>query len=203
MKNMDKVQRKYLEARRIKMEKIEEQILKDLQSNKMLERHVEIPDYFKDWIDGGRLVAVIPALDLDDEKCQSYYSVGSLKNPEGAAQNIRVSPVYMYVNTGFTDYSLPQEANSGVRNFTFDTEDGKLYSYEKMKHTQEYHYVKKPTFEEMKAHLEAHPVVLFFYGCDDGHVGKRFKTKEDAFEYLECMNVFEDIFEDSDIQHHN
>ncbi len=203
MKNLTKEQRKYMEARRTKMEKMEEQILKDLRTNKMLERHIELADYFKYWIDGARLVAVIPALDLDDEKCQSYYSVGSLKNPEGTPENIRISPVYMYVNDCFTDYSEPQEAKAGRRNFVFDTEDSKLYSYEKVKHSQEYHFVKKPTFEAMKAHIEAHPVVLFFYGCDDGHVGKRFKTQEDAFEYLECMNVFEDIFEDSDIQHHN
>lgn len=197
---MNKEQRKYLEAQRIRLEKTEQQILNDLQTNKLLERHVEVPDYFKYWINDAKLVAVIPALDLNDENCQSYYSVGSLKN-NGEAENIRISPVYMYENDGFVDDTMP---NSGLRrSFIFDTEHSKLYSYEKKQHSQEYHFVKKPTFDEMKAHIESHPIVLFFYGCDDGHVGKRFKTKEDAFEYLQCMNVFEDIFDDDDIQHHN
>ena len=183
-------------AHRIKMEKIEKQIMEDSKINKMLDRHVELPAFFKEWITGSRLVAVIPALNLDDEKSQPYYSVASLKNPEGEPEIIRVSPVYMFINEGFKDFSDPQKMFAG-RNFIFDTEFDKLFSYQKN------HYVKVPTFDEMKAHLELNPVVLFFHGCDDGHVGKRFKTEADAIEYIQCMNVFEDIFEDCEIQRHN
>lgn len=61
---------------------------------------------------------------------------------------------------------------------------------------------KKPDFEKIKQHMVDNPVVLFFKGCDDGHVGKRFKTKEDAMEYLQLIDVFEDVF-DEDLQYHN
>lgn len=194
--------RKEAKAHRIKMEKIEKQIMEDSSTNKMLDRHVELPAFFKEWITGSRLIAVIPALNLNDAKSRSYFSVGSLKNPEGGPEIIRVSPVYMFINEGFTDFSEPQEMFSG-RNFIFDTEFNKLFSYQKNNYTQKYHYVKEPTFDQMKAHLESNPVVLFFHGCDDGHVGRRFKTEKDAIEYIQCMNVFEDIFEDSEIQSHN
>jgi hypothetical protein len=51
--------------------------------------------------------------------------------------------------------------------------------------------------------IEQNPVCLLFHGCDDGHVGKRFKTHQDAMDYLNCMLVFEDIFDDEAIAYHN
>ena len=45
---------------------------------------------------------------------------------------------------------------------------------------------------------KANPVVLMFKGCDDGHAGRRFKTVQEAMDYIDCMVCFEDIFEDAD-----
>lgn len=44
-------------------------------------------------------------------------------------------------------------------------------------------------------HFRTHPIVVFFFGCDDGHVGMRFATRQNALEFLNAMEVFEDIFE--------
>jgi hypothetical protein len=52
-------------------------------------------------------------------------------------------------------------------------------------------------------HLKDNPVVLIFKGCDDGHVGRRFQSVQDAMDYLDCMLCFEDIFQDSEIAYHN
>ena len=74
------------------------------------------------------------------------------------------------------------------------------------KHSKEFHFVKREGFDTLKQYIVDHPVVLFFKGCDDGHVGKRFKTKEEAFEYLQLIDVFEDVFEDvfdEELQYHN
>lgn len=191
-------QKKMLAHMNKKLELANEQILNDSLTNPLLERAGEIPGYYKTWIDGSKLIAVLPALSLDDERAQSYYSVGSIKN-EGA-ENIRISPVFIYLNEEFKE--LNDNKFEGSKFFLFDTEFDKLYSYEKKKHTQEYHFVKKDSFEVMKNHIVENPVVLFFKGCDDGHVGKRFKTQEEAFEYLQMIDVFEDIF-DEDLQCHN
>jgi hypothetical protein len=186
-------------AARLKI--IDAQILNDSLTNPLLKRVGEVPDYFKRFIEGSRLVAVLPALEKDNPNSQSYYSVGSIQN--GSEQDqIRISPVHMYINENFEDLTKQKTDYNINRCFTFESENSKLYSYEKMPHSQKSHFVKRQTFEEMKEHIIANPVVLFFMGCDDGHVGKRFKNKEEAFEYLNLIDVFEDIF-DKELQHHN
>ena len=105
----------------------------------------------------------------------------------------------MYENEPYTDNA---QNNIQKRFFLFDSEYSKLFSYEKKPHSQEYHTVKKPGFDEKIKEFEAKPVVLFFLGCDDGQVGKRFNTQQDAMEYLQLLDVFEDIFED-ELEHHN
>ena len=43
-------------------------------------------------------------------------------------------------------------------------------------------------------HFRTRPVVVFFLGCDDGHVGMRFATRDDAMSFLRSLDVFEDVF---------
>lgn len=196
-KRMQSIYQKQMEER---LRKVEEQILNDSLTNPLLKRAGEVPAYFRDWIDGSKLVAVIPALDRGSPNANSYYSVGAIC--DGVEQDlIRVSPVFMYINEDFIDISEENEDRT-KKSFIFDSEHDKLYKYEKIPHSQKSHFVKKPDFERMKQHIVDNPVVLFFYGCDDGHVGKRFKTEKDAFEYLELLEVFEDVF-DEDLQNHN
>ena len=44
-------------------------------------------------------------------------------------------------------------------------------------------------------HFRKHPIVVLFFGCDDGHVGMRFATRNDAMDFLNSLDVFEDVFE--------
>ncbi len=44
-------------------------------------------------------------------------------------------------------------------------------------------------------HFRKHPIVVLFFGCDDGHVGMRFATRNDAMDFLNSLEVFEDVFE--------
>lgn len=201
MKKDKRLQTAYQKRIEQKMLQIEEQIQNDALTNPLLKKAGEIPTFYKDWLEGAKLVAVLPALEAEHPKAMSYYSVPSLVN-EPEQQRIRLSPVFMYINKDFIDITENKNTSLEERFFTFDSEFDKLYSYEKIPHQQKYHFVKKESFEKMRQHLNDNPVVLFFYGCDDGHVGKRFKNESEAFEYLQMIEVFEDIF-DNDLQYHN
>lgn len=50
------------------------------------------------------------------------------------------------------------------------------------------------TDADIKAFTTQNPVVLFFKGSDDHSIGLRFKTKSEALELLECLDVFEDVW---------
>ncbi len=62
----------------------------------------------------------------------------------------------------------------------------------------EHHYLRgagtKPQ-QAYQAHIESHPVVVFFYGCDDGHVGMRFPTEQQARDFIGMLDHFEDVFD--------
>ena len=45
------------------------------------------------------------------------------------------------------------------------------------------------------AYLESHPVVVFFRGGDDGHVGMRFATEHDARQFLSIFQSFDEVFD--------
>lgn len=178
------------------------QILKDALTNPLLENAQKLPDEYKTWIDGSKLVAVLPALNDDSPNAQGYYSVKALSK-DNITMSERISPVFLYINSpGFEDLSLNPSQTNQRRFFTFDSEDNKLYTYEKKPHSQTYHFVKRSNFETLKQYIIDNPVVLYFHGCDDGHVGKRFKTEIEAMEYLQMIDVFEDIFSDN-LEHHN
>lgn len=49
--------------------------------------------------------------------------------------------------------------------------------------------------EAYRAHIEANPVVLFFYGGDDGHVGMRFASEQAAAEFVDLLDSFDDVFD--------
>jgi hypothetical protein len=200
MKNNKLNQKLYQQQEQLRLKELHEKMLNESLVNPLLKRYEELPDYFRTWRREAELVAVIPALNPDDERARSYYSVGTIQNGE-EDKRIRVSPVFMYINEEYFD-STTNNYHPHIKCFTFDSEESKLYSYEKTKHSQDYHYVKKDNYEEIKAYIISHPVVLYFQGCDDGHVGKRFKTKEEAFEYIQLLDVFEDVF-DEDLEYHN
>lgn len=156
-------------------------------TNPLFAMYAELEDYYKEFLDF-ELVAVLPALPVDHPKSQTYYASGTV-----SAVFMKKNPVYDTENETFAPRKL----------FIFDSEFGKLYRYEKKPHSKDHHFVKQPTYDEMVAHLNANPVVVFFHGCDDGHVGLRFKSEKDAMEYIQAMDVFEDVFEDGTLQNHN
>ena len=193
-------QKKYQAERKVKLARTKELLARECKHNALLQRWSELDDYYLEWIQHGTLVAVLPARGSEDPASQSYYCVES--NKHDTQELGLISPVWMYVNGDFVDETIKYD-HTAKRYFLLDSEHSKLYKYENKPHSQESHFVKTPKFEEYKAYLEAHPVALFFYGCDDGHVGLRFKTEKEAMEYLQCMDVFEDVFEDKNLQYHN
>ena len=44
--------------------------------------------------------------------------------------------------------------------------------------------------------IETHQYCVWFVGCDDGDLFMRFKTKEDALEYLECVDFLDEVYKD-------
>lgn len=173
----------YNNQKALRIANIDEQIAIEVVNNPLLKLYDKLDDYYKEWIQDSKLVAVIPALPVDDKRNQHYYASGD------------VSAVFMYENN-------PYDETDKKRFFLFDSEYSKLFSYEKKPHSKEYHTVKKPDFEQKIKYYNDNPIVLFFLGCDDGHVGMRFKTKTNAMEFLQMLTVFEDVFE-FPLEHHN
>lgn len=62
----------------------------------------------------------------------------------------------------------------------------------------EHHYLRgagtKPQ-QAYHAHIESNPVVVFFYGCDDGHVGMRFASETQARDFIGMLDSFDDVFD--------
>jgi len=141
-----------------------------------------IDDYFKKYR-GNDIFTIIPALSAGHKNAHSYYSV-SLNSDE----NIRVSPVFLLVNPDFNVSNFETTKNI----FLFNNEDPYIYQ------RNPYGTIRKKkakNFDEIVNHIAQHPVMLIFKGCDDGHIAKRFKTKEEAIEFLSLLEKFEDIFE--------
>ena len=162
-----------------------------------LELIEKLPEYYRTFISDSKLVTVLKALTLGDEHAMSYYSVGST-----ACNDERYSPVFMFTNPALAAEDL---MDTKQRIFLFDTEWSKLYSYVRSKYDQKkLKRVKSENYDAVRAHIDAHPVALFFKGCDDGHVGMRFKTEQEAMEFLSLLDVFEDVFLfKGELQYHN
>lgn len=64
-------------------------------------------------------------------------------------------------------------------------------------------YNDKDQKEEYRNYCTEHCHILFFLGCDDGHVGLRFKTKKAALNYVENLVIFEDVFKEEKLLYHN
>lgn len=69
------------------------------------------------------------------------------------------------------------------KQFVFDSE----YSY--------LHGAAQKPKDAYQAHIASNPVVLFFYGGDDGHVGMRFASQEAALAFVDVLDCFEDVFD--------
>lgn len=169
---------------------IDDFYFKKMKTNPLLKNYPLLTDYFKQWIDGSELIAVIPTLDDTDPKRRSYYS--SIN---------QLSAVFLYKNN---PYHLSDENLYGKeRFFLFDSEYENLFTLQKNPYSKNFESVPKDNFEKKMNIINQKPFILFFKGCDDGHVGKRFATEKDAIEYLQLINSFEEIFEDKDLQYHN
>lgn len=174
----------------IKQKQLDDLYFEKMKTNHLLQFYPKLDDYFKSWIDGSELVAVIPTLDENHPKHRAYY-----------ASCHQLSAVFLYENP--SSFSGLEQPINSPRYFLFDSEYDQLFSYEKKEYSQQFHHVPQKGFETNIQKLNQKPFILFFYGCDDGHVGKRFPTKQDALEYLQCIQYFEEIFEDIDLQYHN
>lgn len=160
------------------------ELLKTFESNK-LKFINEISIFFKQWRYGSELLTIIPALNEKDEKSRSYYSVETLSCDK------RVSPVFFYVNP---EFSIDSELSDRYDIVIFDKEYSKLFTYQPSEYLK-MKKIKLPTYEEQLSYIINHPFILLFKGCDDGHIVKRFKTKEEAYKFLSLLEVFEDVFD--------
>ena len=154
-----------------------------------------LPNCYTKWISGSTLLGTIPALHPSNPKSQSYYSVTT-------NDGMQVGVAFLYVNNNI----LPSDIHDNIplhqliipQMFIFDTEFNKLVKY-----NCDGTYRKLPTYEDTARKVNENPVVLFFHGNDDGHVGFRFGTIEQATTFLNTLVVFEDVFSYTAIQYHN
>lgn len=187
-----KLLNKEIEKKRLSLEK---ELYEESLINPLMKNYVNLPEYYKTWINGSKLIAVLPALPGSDENSQSYYSVESrLGDSHG-----RLSPVFAYENKIFNEEDYFN--NNTEKIFLFDSEFNKLY-----KSTQKVSgglkFIKSEDYDTLIKEINDKPFVLFFLGCDDGHIGKRFKNKDDAVLYLNLLTFFEDVFDD-EYESHN
>jgi hypothetical protein len=174
----------------LQQKQLDDYYFQKMKNNPLLKNYDQLTTYFKKWMDGSELVAVIPTLAPQDPKSRSYY-----------ASCNQLSAVFLYQNQ---PYHLGDENLYGkARFFLFDSECEHLFSFQKKQNSQSFEAIPKENFEKQMNIINQNPFVLFFKGCDDGHVGKRFPTEKDAMEYLQIMDYFEEIFEDKDLQYHN
>lgn len=158
-----------------------QKILDILENNKL--KYIDkIEDYFKKYREK-ELFTILPALESIDSEAQPYYSVGLFSD-----DNIRVSPVFLLINPDF-DVSNFEEREDIL---FFDSESPYVYETNIYGITRR---KKAKNFEEIVNYVAQHPVMLIFKGCDDGDIAKRFKTKEEAIEFLSLLEKFEDVFE--------
>jgi hypothetical protein len=149
---------------------------------------VKVDDYFKKYTTGSKLIGFIPVKDSNNALI-SYYSVACEHPiykrvvPVFAIPPHRTQPVYVKATKKMVDKPLPE--------FVFDSEDSALNSK------------KKEVSSAMKKHFDENPFVLFFKGCDDGHKGMRFKNEQEAMEYLQMFDFFDEVIDEKDMQMHN
>lgn len=147
---------------------------------------IKVIDYFKKFVSGSNLLGFIP---VQDHEQHSYYSVECEHPiykrvvPVFAVPPKRVQQVYIKSKQTMVEQPVPE--------FVFDSEDSKLRSKQ------------KEVAEAMQKHIEENPFVLFFMGCDDGHKGMRFKNEQEAMEYLQMFDFFDEIINEKNMQNHN
>lgn len=149
---------------------------------------VKVDNYFKKFCIGSSLIGFIPVQEPNNAYVK-YHSV-ECEHPTYK----RVVPVFAIApNQTQQVYSKTkkQMVTQPIPEFVFDSEYAKLQSK------------KKEIAEAMKKHLEDNPFVLFFKGCDDGHKGMRFKNEQEAMEYLQMFDFFEEVISEDDMQSHN
>lgn len=156
--------------------------------NPLMTLYPELDDYYKTFIAGSELVAVLPALPKEDPNSQSYYASG------------HVSAVHMYINDDRYD-PLSETDYTIKRFYMFDGEYHSLYGHRTV---GDVHITfKKPQYDEILMTIESKPVVLYFMGCDDGSVGLRFASRHAAMDYLCSLTVFEDVFKNENLLYSN
>lgn len=199
--------KKSLLEKKISTEKSWTNFLEKNINNPLLEKVGDIPSFYRTYSDA-QLIAIIPSLPQSDPKSFSYYSCPSLKAELNESQSDlmpRLAPAFLFDNfkslemhgkeifnlnkehlPNFSDINFLSQLNN--RFFVFDSEESMLYTYQNGK------YSKSIFFEDMVEHIVNNPYILFFQGCDDGHVGLRFSCEKDIYTYLESLTVFEDVF---------
>ncbi|NCQ52374.1 hypothetical protein GW796_10935 [archaeon] len=184
-------------------------LMQEIELNPKLSLAKDLDDYYIKYGDYP-LVAVIPALSTDNEKANTYFSCPTKMIGEIMPQHERLSPVFMMDSSkefnkfGKDMFELSREQIPNLYSenwkldkykysFLFDSEERCLWHYVS-KVNEPSKYIKSPFFDDMVEHILKNPIVCFFHGCDDGHVGLRFPTQEKMFEFLDKLECFDNIF---------
>lgn len=179
------------------IEKAKKQIELDKKTNPLIEKAHLLNDYFLFFKEGFKLVALVPTIPTQ-ESIYSYIATTTKQTNE------QVIPAHLYINPhkDEIDVALLSSSQEKPHFFLFTSEIGKLFSYEKTPHFPTYHYVKKVEVEIIEKYILDHPVIVLFMGNDDTHYGIRFKTEQQAMEFLSLLNDFEDI-QGFQVEYHN
>jgi hypothetical protein len=132
-----------------------------------MEHAEHLDDYYKEYGNDFVLLKIIPALPRSHDDSQPYWSC-----PSNNDDNTRFAPVFM---------SGPHQQQNSRYPFLFTSE--------------EYLLRKEEISNDVRQYIDDHPWICYFQGCDDGSVGMRFKTQESLLEFVECLEVFEELFQ--------
>lgn len=131
-----------------------------------------LDDYYLSYVNEFILYKIILALPNEHPDAQPYFTC-KIENGEN-----RLSPVFIRDDTNTEQSSK----------FVFCTEEQHMYVYD-----NQHNRSQSPIIEDIWQYINDNPYVVFFHGCDDGHTGLRFKTKELMIEFIESLSYYEDV----------
>lgn len=141
----------------------------------LISEGIEVHDFYSTNNDY-EFIGYLPVLDIERH---SYYT---LENLNTKSVHKRVSAIFGLINsTGYL-----------INEFRFNNPYTKL-EFKKYKIRGSYEDYLESQIKIKKEVLDK-PYVLVFVGCDDGDVGMRFKDKEQALEFLEIAENFDDVY---------
>lgn len=193
-----------LNKKRLEQETYWKDFIEKNKNNVLFEHLPQLDMYFREFYNNSKLVAVLK-VDISEEaskKCSYRYF--SVKNRLDDSFNL--SPVFITDNSFVKNWTKKEiedsfnlnrfDKNNLIKNdslFLFDQEHSFFFKYDKG------NWLENKKYEAIKSdmidYIISNPIVMLFKGGDDGHLGIRLKSIEDANKLLDSYPILNEIID--------